>query len=105
VNAPAVNRLILPADYCIMEVKADDRVPEWATSLLARHDCQLNRVSKYCAGVALLRDLKVRDLALSPGVPLPLDPGQTEVSIGMGPAPFIPKPPDRGTPISEPPHG
>lgn len=105
VNAPATNRLILPADYCIMEVKADDRVPEWVTSLLARHDCQLNRVSKYCAGVALLRDLKVRDLAQSPGVTLPLDPGESEVSIGMGPARVVPKPPDRGTCISEPPHG
>lgn len=105
VNAPAVNRLILPADYCIMEVKADDRVPEWVTSLLARHDCQLNRVSKYCAGVALLRDLKVRDLALSPGVQLPLDPGDSEVSIGMGPALFAPMPRDGAPSISEPPHG
>jgi len=67
VNAPAQNRLILPADYSIMEVKADDRVSEWATSLLARHDCQLTRVSKYCAGVATLRDLKVAPLALGPG--------------------------------------
>jgi SPX domain protein involved in polyphosphate accumulation len=78
VNEPAVNRLILPADYCIMEVKADERVPEWATSLLARHDCQLNRVSKYCAGVAQLRNLNVLPLALSPGVPLPLEPGEGE---------------------------
>ncbi len=104
VNAPAVNRLILPADYCIMEVKADDRVPEWATSLLARHDCQLNRVSKYCAGVALLRDLRVLPLAMSPGVPLPLDPDQSAVAIGMGP-PVLSKPPLSGPPISEPPHG
>ena len=76
VRAPATNRLILPADYCIMEVKADDRVPEWATSLLARHDCQLSRVSKYCAGVAQLHGLKGLPLALSPGVPLPLEPGE-----------------------------
>jgi SPX domain protein involved in polyphosphate accumulation len=79
VNAPARNRLILPTDHCIMEVKADERVPEWATSLLARHDCQLSRVSKYCAGVAALRGLKVMPLVLSPGVP--------------------------GPPPSEPPHG
>jgi VTC domain len=81
VNAPAVNRLILPADHCIMEVKADERVPEWATSLLARYDCRLSRISKYCAGVAQLRHLKVLPLALSPGVPLPLEPGEGEPNV------------------------
>lgn len=58
VNDDALNRLILPADWCIMEVKADERVPEWVASLLARHDCQLTRVSKYCAGVAQLGPFK-----------------------------------------------
>jgi SPX domain protein involved in polyphosphate accumulation len=96
VNAPAVNRLILPADHCVMELKADDRVPEWATSLLARHDCQLNRISKYCAGVAQLHNLKVLPLALSPGVRLPLEPGEGEPSLS---------PPPSSGPISEPPHG
>jgi SPX domain protein involved in polyphosphate accumulation len=96
VNAPAVNRLILPADHCIMEVKADDRVPEWATSLLARHDCQLNRISKYCAGIAQLHNLKVLPLALSPGVPLPLEPGEGE--------PILSAASNTGS-ISEPSHG
>jgi SPX domain protein involved in polyphosphate accumulation len=103
VSEPAVNRLILPADYAIMELKADDRVPEWATSLLARHDCQLNRVSKYCAGVAQLRDFKVMPLALSPGVPLPLE---TDTEDGRaGPDPFAPPPERRSAahPGSEPP--
>ncbi len=102
VNAPAVNRLILPADYCIMEVKVDDRVPEWATSLLARHDCQLNRVSKYCAGVAQLHGFGLRQLALSPGVPLPLD--EDEIDSTDQP-PLTSEPPTPGTPNSEPPHG
>lgn len=78
VNEPAVNRLILPADYSIMELKADERVPEWAISMLARHECQLNRVSKYCAGVAQLRNLNLGARALSPGVPLPLEPHEIE---------------------------
>ena len=59
-----------------MEVKVDDRVPEWATSLLARHDCQLTRISKYCAGIARLHGLSVLPLAMSPGVPLPVEPGE-----------------------------
>jgi hypothetical protein len=32
-------------------------VPDWVTSLLARHDCQLQRVSKYCAVVGKLAGL------------------------------------------------
>jgi SPX domain protein involved in polyphosphate accumulation len=118
VNSPAVNRLILPADYCIMEVKADDRVPEWATSLLARHDCQLSRVSKYCAGVAQLHKLNVLPLALSPGVPVPLEPGEGQAPSGMPwllPSATVSEPqamleaplsaaPSSG-PNSEPPHG
>jgi SPX domain protein involved in polyphosphate accumulation len=118
VNAAAVNRLILPADYCIMEVKADDRVPEWATSLLARHDCQLNRVSKYCAGVAQLHGLNVLPLALSPGIPIPLEPGEGEVrgaspwalsSVPVSEQSALLEPPLSAAPstgpISEPPHG
>lgn len=65
VNAAATNRLILPEDWCIMEVKADDRVPEWVTSMLARYNCQLTRISKYCAGVARLRGINVMPLAVS----------------------------------------
>jgi SPX domain protein involved in polyphosphate accumulation len=119
VNAPAVNRLILPADYSIMEVKCDDRVPEWATSLLARHDCQLNRVSKYCAGVAQLHGLNVMPLALSPGVPLPIEPHEADFSNGSRPPilrplaepstrlePGAATPPTAGASLSsEPPHG
>jgi len=116
VNAPAKNRLILPADYCIMEVKCDDRVPEWVISLLARHDCQLNRVSKYCAGVALLRDFKVMPLALSPGVPLTLEPLEGDPSNGLSPSVStaepsaalglsVSAPTSSGPSSSEPPHG
>ncbi len=52
VTSAAQNRLILPVDWCIMEVKANETIPDWIISLLARHDCQLQKVSKYCAGVA-----------------------------------------------------
>src|SRR5690606_36526964 len=110
---------ILPSDYCIMELKADDRVPEWATSLLARHDCQLNRVSKYCAGIATLRDLKVQPLAFSPNVPS-LEEGEDAAPNGAElPPPWFMSavepsakpgvaavaPPRAARPSSEPPHG
>ncbi len=64
VNLDAENHLFLPPDWSIMEVKANNAVPDWATSLLARHNCQLRRVSKYCAGLALARGLRVMPLAI-----------------------------------------
>ena len=66
VNQNAYNHLFLSPDWSIMEVKVNDTVPDWVVSLLARHNCQLRRVSKYCAGLALGQGLKVRPLAMSP---------------------------------------
>lgn len=42
-GTPAIN----PAMQ-VMEVKVNERVPHWLTELIARHDCQLIRISKYC---------------------------------------------------------
>jgi hypothetical protein len=109
VNAPALNRLILPEDWCIMEVKADDRVPEWVTSLLGRHDCQLSRISKYCAGMAVLRRLSALPLVLSPGVPIPAEPAQRYASYtGAGPNGIVLEPrlaPEALSQSPEPSHG
>jgi SPX domain protein involved in polyphosphate accumulation len=69
VNADAENVLFAPPDWCIMEVKANDAVPDWLTSLLGRHNCQLRRVSKYCAGLAHLKNLKVMPFAIGPERP------------------------------------
>jgi hypothetical protein len=67
---PASNKLILPLDWCIMEVKANETVPDWMISLLGRHNCSLNRVSKYCAVVAALRGLDVNPLVIAGSAPL-----------------------------------
>jgi SPX domain protein involved in polyphosphate accumulation len=68
VNHEAQNHLFLPPDWSIMEVKVNDAVPDWVTSLLARHNCQLRRVSKYCAVLANEQELDsiARQLALPP---------------------------------------
>lgn len=58
VNEDAENHLFAPPDWCIMEVKVNEAVPDWVTSLLARHNCQLHRVSKYCAGLAKARGIR-----------------------------------------------
>jgi SPX domain protein involved in polyphosphate accumulation len=68
VDHDAQNHLFLPPDWSIMEVKVNDAVPDWVTSLLARHNCQLRRVSKYCAVLANEQQLDeiARTLALPP---------------------------------------
>lgn len=43
------NTLVIPPDWYVMEVKVNERIPLWMVSLLARNDCELRRVSKYCA--------------------------------------------------------
>jgi SPX domain protein involved in polyphosphate accumulation len=64
-NRDAKNHLFLPQEWSIMEVKADDAVPDWVTSLLARHGCQLRRVSKYCAGLASGQGIRVMPSAIA----------------------------------------
>lgn len=62
--------LFLPPDWCVMEVKVNDTVPDWVVSWLARHNCQLHRVSKYCAGLAHARRQRIETLCAT-GRPLP----------------------------------
>ena len=40
--------LMVPPKYCILEIKADDKIPYWVTELIANHGFGLIRVSKYC---------------------------------------------------------
>jgi hypothetical protein len=47
----------IPPDWFVLEIKADDKVPLWVTRMVSRHGLQLKRMSKYCAGLALLRGL------------------------------------------------
>jgi SPX domain protein involved in polyphosphate accumulation len=66
VGLSASNRLFLPPDWSIMEVKANDTVPDWVTSLLGRHGCQIHRVSKYCAVLVNERRMSAMALAMTP---------------------------------------
>ncbi|NKS32878.1 vacuolar transporter [Prescottella equi] len=45
------NRFIIPPHLCIVEIKANERVPYWVTDLTARLDMSVVRVSKYCQSV------------------------------------------------------
>jgi hypothetical protein len=66
VSEDAENKRIAPPDWSIMEVKCDEAIPDWVTSLLARHSCSLQRVSKYCAVIAKLTDVDAPLAIISP---------------------------------------
>jgi hypothetical protein len=51
----ARNHLIIPPDWYVMEVKVNDRVPLWMTSLAARYECRYQRFSKYVSTVSFCR--------------------------------------------------
>jgi SPX domain protein involved in polyphosphate accumulation len=63
VHTDVDNPLLLSPEWCVLEVKTDETVPDWVTSLLARHRCQMQRVSKYCAAVAKLSGRHIPVLA------------------------------------------
>jgi hypothetical protein len=67
-GAGGAARAFLSPAWVVMEVKADEAVPLWVTHLLARHSCRLRRISKYCAGLATLRQSD-RELELARGEP------------------------------------
>jgi hypothetical protein len=50
-GSESTNRFILPSRVSIVEVKANERVPEWLTDLAGRHDLSTVRISKYCRTV------------------------------------------------------
>ncbi|NLE82194.1 MAG: polyphosphate polymerase domain-containing protein [Rhodococcus sp.] len=47
----AQNRFIVPPKLAIVELKANERVPYWATDLTARLGMSVIRISKYCQSV------------------------------------------------------
>jgi hypothetical protein len=66
VTENARNHYFLPPSWCILEVKVNDYIPTWVNSLLAKHGCRLQRVSKYCAGVDTCRSIKIREIGYFP---------------------------------------
>jgi SPX domain protein involved in polyphosphate accumulation len=50
-DAPSDRMLILPANLTVMEIKVNERIPYWLTELVAAHNFQLVRMSKYCKSI------------------------------------------------------
>jgi SPX domain protein involved in polyphosphate accumulation len=49
------SRYIVHPDLSVIELKVNERVPYWLTELIARHDLQLVRLSKYCQSIEAFR--------------------------------------------------
>lgn len=49
--------LMLPAHQVVMEIKVNERIPCWLTELIAAHNMQMVRVSKYCRSIDAAQNL------------------------------------------------
>jgi SPX domain protein involved in polyphosphate accumulation len=57
------NHFFLPPQWCIMEIKVNDRVPYWLTEVISKYRCTVRRISKYCTALeqskALLKNQRI----------------------------------------------
>ncbi|WP_430335205.1 polyphosphate polymerase domain-containing protein [Rhodococcus sp. ACT016] len=69
----SANRFVIPPKLAVVELKANERVPYWATDLTARLNMSVIRVSKYCQsveafGLAPPSRTGAPELVLPPGI-------------------------------------
>lgn len=48
---------LLPANLVVMEIKVNERIPYWLTELIAAHNLQMVRVSKYCRSIEAAQNM------------------------------------------------
>ncbi len=46
-----------PANQVVMEIKVNERIPTWLTELIADHNFQLERMSKYCRSIEIAQKM------------------------------------------------
>jgi len=51
--------LLFPPDWAVVEIKVNERIPYWLTELVAVHNLNLVRVSKYCRSIELAQNLTI----------------------------------------------
>lgn len=85
------DRFIIPPKLAIVELKANERVPYWATDLAARLDMSVVRVSKYCRSVETF-GLAPRSRTGAPELVIP-NGSDAEVPAGSPAAVSSPTPP------------
>ncbi len=58
-HASPSGRPMLGADWAVMEVKVNERLPYWLTELVAAHNLQVVRISKYCRSIEAARSVEM----------------------------------------------
>jgi hypothetical protein len=48
---------MLSANLVVMEIKVNERIPYWLTEMIAAHDLQMVRVSKYCRSIEAAQNM------------------------------------------------
>ncbi|HSQ17304.1 MAG TPA: polyphosphate polymerase domain-containing protein [Anaerolineales bacterium] len=51
---------LFPSDWCVVEIKVNERIPYWLTELVAAHNLNMVRVSKYCRSIELAQNMPVK---------------------------------------------
>ena len=49
--------LLFPPDWPVIEIKVNERIPYWLTELVASHNLNMVRLSKYCRSIELAQNL------------------------------------------------
>ena len=50
---------MLSPNLTVMEIKVNERIPYWLTEMIAAHDLQLIRVSKYCRSIEAAQNMPI----------------------------------------------
>jgi hypothetical protein len=48
---------LLPANLVVMEIKVNERIPFWLVEMIAAHNLQMVRVSKYCRSIEVAQNI------------------------------------------------
>jgi SPX domain protein involved in polyphosphate accumulation len=48
---------MLPTGWVVMEIKVNDRMPRWLVEIVARHNLNSQRISKYCRSIDAARSM------------------------------------------------
>jgi len=48
---------MMPANRVVMEIKVNERIPNWLTDLVADHNLRLERISKYCRSIETAQNM------------------------------------------------
>ena len=48
---------MLPANWAVMEIKVNDRIPRWHTEMIAGHNLQMQRISKYSRSIEAAQNM------------------------------------------------